>query len=80
LGVTGAGSIGFNVLNLVNGDVDGDDNISILDYIALSASFGSETGQPEFNAMADLDGDGIVSILDYLILSSNFDREGPTGP
>jgi hypothetical protein len=59
-------------INLINGDIDGDDSISILDYISLSAAFGTELGSPGWNPLNDLDGDDLVSILDYIILSSNY--------
>lgn len=59
-------------INLINGDIDGDDSISILDYISLSAAFGTELGSPGWDPLNDLDGDDLVSILDYIILSSNY--------
>jgi hypothetical protein len=61
---------------LINGDIDGDNIISILDYIELSTAYESSTGDPNWNPNADLDRDGTVSILDYIILSSNYDLEG----
>jgi hypothetical protein len=59
-----------------NGDIDGDDEVSVLDYIILSATFGTEAGQLGFDVDADLDGDSVVSILDYLILSKNYGTSG----
>ncbi len=61
---------------LINGDCDGDNAITIFDYIELSNAFGSKPGEPTWNQAADLDGDGEVTIFDYIILSGNFDREG----
>jgi hypothetical protein len=60
----------------INGDIDGDDEVSVLDYITLSATFGTEAGQLGFDVDADLDGDSVVSILDYLILSKNYGTSG----
>jgi len=62
--------------SLVNGDVDGDNSVSIFDYIDLSGSFDKATGDAGFDAEADLDGDGAVTIFDYIILSNNFDVSG----
>jgi hypothetical protein len=62
--------------NPINGDVDGDNEVSILDYLELSAKYGLTTSDPGFNPNADLDGDGEVSILDYLILSANYGLVG----
>ncbi len=73
--LTGSGdSVGTQVLT--NGDVDGDNSITIFDYIDLSGSFDLSTGDAGFNAEADLDGDGSVTIFDYIILSNNFDLTG----
>lgn len=56
--------------SLVNGDVDGDNEVGIGDYAILSTQFGTEG--PE----ADLNGDGEVDIADYAILSANFGALG----
>ena len=59
-----------------NGDVDGDNEITIGDYAQLSAAFASMPGDGNWNAMADLDGDLEVTIGDYAILSHNFGMIG----
>jgi len=61
---------------LVNGDIDGDNAITVFDYDALSQAFDSMPGDANWNPAADLDGDGTISVFDYDILSQNFDREG----
>lgn len=62
--------------SLINGDVDGDNSISIFDYIDLSIAFDKNKGEAGFNPYADLDGDETVSVFDYIILSNNFDLSG----
>lgn len=62
--------------SLVNGDCDGDNAITVFDYIVLSEAFGAEEGQAGWDPSADLDGDGLVTVFDYIVLSTNFDREG----
>ncbi len=74
--VTGNALLDFS---LVNGDVDGDDSITIFDYIDLSGSFDKSEGDAGYLPQADLDGDGAVTIFDYIILSQNFDLSGPIG-
>lgn len=59
-----------------NGDVDGDNEVTIGDYAQLSTAFGSVPGDGNWNAMADLDGDLEVTIGDYAILSQNFGMLG----
>lgn len=63
-------------LNLVGGDIDGDNEVGIGDYADLSFSYGKAFGDPGFNPYADLDLDGEVAIADYAILSSNYGRIG----
>jgi hypothetical protein len=72
-------NVGDNSLpgvTLTNGDCDGDNEVTILDYLLLSAAFETNVLSANFEPRADLDGDGEVSILDYLILSGNFERVG----
>jgi hypothetical protein len=64
------------LFNLVNGDIDGDNEIAIGDYAQLSTAFGSEPGDPNWNAMADINGDDGVDIGDFAVLSANFGMEG----
>lgn len=74
--VTLTSSITNAPFTLINGDVDGDNAVTIFDYIRISDSFGSETGDAGFDAAADLDKDGAVTIFDYIILSKNFGLDG----
>jgi subtilisin family serine protease len=60
----------------LNGDVDDDNEVSILDYLELSNKFGLESSDSGFSIRADLDGDGSISILDYLLLSGNYGLQG----
>lgn len=62
--------------SLVNGDVDGDNVVTVFDYNALSDAFDTAPGDGSWNPEADLDGDDSVSVFDYNILSSNFDQSG----
>lgn len=61
---------------LVNGDCDGDNEVTIGDYAVLSAAFGSSEGDPNWNPAADLNGDLSVDIGDFAILSANFGEVG----
>ena len=66
------------------GDSDGDDEISILDYILLSRDYGLTSSDPGWNNSvgdgapvdSDFDDDGDVSILDYIILATHFGEQG----
>jgi hypothetical protein len=62
--------------SLVNGDVNGDNTVSLGDFTRLRAAFGSVVGDSNWNANADLNGDGAVSLSDFTILRSNFGQAG----
>lgn len=60
------------VFDLINGDVDGDNEVGGSDLSEVSGAFLSADGDPNFNPLADLDGDGEVGSSDLSILSTNF--------
>ncbi|MBS1705559.1 MAG: hypothetical protein JST40_06765 [Armatimonadetes bacterium] len=70
----GNGTMGTSTL--LAGDVDGDNAVTIFDYVDLSNAFDTSFGDAGFNANADLDRDGTVTIFDYILLSNNFDKFG----
>ncbi len=70
---------------LTNGDIDGDNSITVFDYGILSDYFDLTMESPNWTTIgpngfapkdADLDGDGAVSVFDYGIISNGFDRSG----
>jgi len=63
-------------VSLINGDCDGDNEITIFDYIEISNAFDTEPTASNWNPNADLDGDRAVTIFDYIILSQNFGLQG----
>ncbi len=73
--VEGSNVTGVNVA-LTNGDIDGDNEVTLLDFGALVAAFGSMPGDGNWNASADLDGDMEVTLLDFGILVQNFGAVG----
>lgn len=70
--------------NLINGDIDGDNTISVFDYSIFSDYFIHTSDDSDWTIFnnsyrpidADLDCDGAVSVFDYAILSENFDKIG----
>jgi hypothetical protein len=59
----------FGVKGYINGDINGDGAVNVLDAIALAKAFGSTPQDSNWNPRADLNSDGIVNILDALILA-----------
>jgi probable HAF family extracellular repeat protein len=62
--------------SLTNGDIDGDNEVTLVDFGALVVAFGSLPGDTMWNPEADLDGDGEVTLLDFGILVRNFGTVG----
>ncbi len=72
-------------VSLVNGDIDGDNAVTVFDYSVLSDSFDLTSESANWNVengsgiapeRADLDGDGAITVFDYSILSNHFDQVG----
>lgn len=70
-----SGASGLNV-SLANGDVNGDNTVSLGDFSALRLAFGSTPSSGNWNPNADLNGDGAVSLGDFSILRTNFGMTG----
>jgi hypothetical protein len=63
-------------VELVNGDIDGDNEVTLFDFGALVQAFGSMPGDAHWNPNADLDGDGEVSLFDFGVLVKCFGEVG----
>ncbi|MDW8320984.1 MAG: hypothetical protein RMM08_06455 [Armatimonadota bacterium] len=63
-------------LSLQNGDIDGDNEVSLFDFGLLVAAFGAVPEHTNWNPLADLDGDEEVSLFDFGILVRNFGAIG----
>lgn len=63
-------------VQLWNGDVNGDNTVSIADFLVLRAAYGSTSSSANWNPNADLNGDGGVGVADFLVLRQNFGRSG----
>lgn len=61
---------------LTNGDIDGDNEVTLFDFGQLVSAFGSTPGDIAWNPNADLDGDEEVTLIDFGILVSNFGAIG----
>ncbi|GAI12678.1 unnamed protein product, partial [marine sediment metagenome] len=53
------------VTNGRKGDFDGDGDIDIFDFAYFADAYGSETGDPNYNAIGDFDDDGDIDIFDF---------------
>lgn len=69
----GASAVDFS---LINGDVDGSNNVDIVDYLTLVSAFDTNLGDSGYNPNADLDKSTGIDLGDYLIMTASFDMIG----
>lgn len=62
--------------SLTNGDIDGDNEVTLFDFGRLVAAFGAVPGDGNWNPDADLDGDEDVTLFDFGLLVRNFGAIG----
>ncbi|MEJ5253475.1 MAG: carboxypeptidase regulatory-like domain-containing protein [Chthonomonadetes bacterium] len=63
-------------VTLKNGDIDGDNEVTLFDFGQLVAAFGSMPGDTGWNPNADLDGDEEVTLFDFGVLVRHFGAIG----
>ncbi len=80
-----SGGISGLTFSLLNGDIDGDNTITVFDYSVLSDYFDRNSSQAGWTTVgvngfapvdADLDGDEAITVFDYSYISNNFDLLG----
>lgn len=67
-----AGSASGVVFSLINGDINGDNAITLGDFAQLRAAYGSAPGDANWNPNADLNGNLAVTLGDFAILRKNY--------
>lgn len=75
INITSSGVSGLS-FTLINGDLDGDNEIDIQDYAVLSNAYGSSPGNGGWIPQADLNGDLSVDIADFAILAAHYGLSG----
>jgi len=73
LGASGMSGLKFS---LINGDINGDNTISLADLGQLKQAYGSVLWNSNWNPNADLDGNGSVGLSDFGILKLNYGTSG----
>lgn len=61
---------------LMEGDINGDNYVTILEFSLLRNSFGKCQGTAGFDIRTDFDGDGCTTILDFSLLRQSFGQAG----
>lgn len=60
----------------LEGDADGDDSVTILDFSLLAQAFGRQAGTASYDPRPDFNQDGRISIADFSLLLANWGRGG----
>ncbi len=63
-------------VSIIPGDVNGDNQINIVDVSSLSSGFGLQEGDIYFNPSFDFNCDGYVNVVDVSVLSAGFGLVG----
>ena len=58
------------------GDVDGNDAVTGMDFSLLTGAFGSTPASPNWNANCDFDRNNAISGMDFSLLTGNFGKTG----
>lgn len=61
---------------LLAGDLDGDNQIGLIDISILNSAYGTLEGDDAFNTIADLNCDGFISLIDFSILNVGYGATG----
>jgi hypothetical protein len=65
---------------LLEGDANDDNCVTILDFSILAGTFGKCEGDSGFDSRADFNQDSCVTILDFSLLATNFGQCGAPNP
>jgi hypothetical protein len=60
-------------INLLAGDIDGNNVIDQMDALTIGMSYNTATP-----SQADLNNDGVINVLDLELLAHNYRKTGPT--
>jgi len=71
--LTGGGTSTMPNINLLAGDIDGNDIIDQFDALTIGMNYNASTP-----AEADLNNDGVINVLDLEVLAGSYRDIGPT--
>ncbi|MFA5865662.1 MAG: dockerin type I repeat-containing protein [Phycisphaerae bacterium] len=72
----GTGSVDIGVISLINGDCDGDNEITSTDLSIILTAMDAVPDDPNWDSAADLNGDNTITSTDLSILSASMDMLG----
>jgi len=63
-----------SVSSKIEGDVDGDGKVTLVDLVFVAKAYGSKPGDSNWDPRCDLDGNGQVGLSDLVIIAKNYGR------
>jgi hypothetical protein len=60
--------IGYTLVTK-KGDINGDDEVDVLDLIMVAKALGTSPGDPKWNSNADINSDGSIDVLDLIFVA-----------
>jgi len=60
------------VIVCMKGDFDGDGHIDIFDFVQFADAYGSEAGDPNYDAIGDFNDDGYIDIFDFVDFADGY--------
>ena len=75
---TGENSLAVGAI--VNGNINNDGFVNLLDISFFNAAFNSQVGDANYNPLADLNCDGNVNLFDISAFNASFNQAGDTLP
>lgn len=73
-----SGSAPVDFCTLYEGDANGDNRVSTIDFSVLASAYNTCTGNAAFDARADFNDDTCIRGVDFSLQASNYNRLGPT--
>jgi len=63
---------GASVFVSIPGDVDGDREVDIFDIVKMAGAYGTNQGNPAYDANCDINSDGVINIFDIVIAAGRY--------
>jgi hypothetical protein len=61
----------------IPGDIEGNFKVQLADLVSLAQAYGSQPGDPNWNANTDIDGNNIVGLSDLVTLANHYGQHYP---
>ena len=71
-----AGMNSMTLGDLIPGDANDDNQITLLDFTILATSFNLNSGNAGYDDRADFNGDDQITLLDFTLMATNFNQTG----